>query len=160
MHYIGSNQHIVIETVSLKHLCRFWSPQFSLPFFNFSSLFSSHFFSSKKKGLTKDGVQFGVSKLSKNVKKVEKMPKMGVSDFAPKLAILVHDRFLPKSRKKTLQIAPLGPHFSKKWSIPHFDFSAVLSLGVGGVQSGGHFFVLKFVDFWRGQKKVCSDFRR
>ena len=100
------------------------------------------------------------SKLSNFLKKVEKMPKMGVSDFAPKLAILVHDRFLPKSRKKTLQIAPLGPHFSKKWSIPHFDFSAVLSLGVGGVQSGGHFFVLKFVDFWRGQKKVCSDFRR
>src|ERR1044072_7209902 len=50
MHYIGSNQQIVIETVSLKHLCRFWSPQFCLPFFNFSSLFSSHFFSSKKKG--------------------------------------------------------------------------------------------------------------
>src|ERR1044071_6036428 len=96
------------------------------------------------------------SKLSNFLKKVEKMPKMGVSDFAPKLAILVHDRFLPKSRKKTLQIAPLGPHFSNKWSIPHFDFSAVLSLGVGGVQSGGHFFVLKFVDFWRGQKKCAA----
>src|ERR1044071_7554195 len=100
------------------------------------------------------------SKLSIFIKKVEKSRKIEGPDFAPKLDILVHDRFLPKSRKKTLQIAPLGPHFSKKWSIPHSHFSAVLSLGVGGVRSGGHFFVLKFVDFWRGQKKVCSDFRR
>src|ERR1044072_4402909 len=114
MHYIGSNQQIVIETVSLKHLCRFWSPQFCLPFFNFSPLFSSHFFSSKKKGLTKDGVQFGVFKIVQFSQKSRKNAKNGGLGFCTKTCDFgTRPFFAKKSKKNAPNSPPRTPFFEK-----------------------------------------------
>ncbi len=90
----------------------------------------------------------------------EKNVIFGGSEKTRKLGFSVHDLFFSKSWKKTSKIAPLGPCFFEKHEGPHFVFFSVPRLGVGGVQSGGHFFVLKKEDFCRGQKKVCIDFRR
>src|SRR5581483_1731269 len=89
-----------------------------------------------------------VPKNPKKPKKPEKTRKMGVFEKRPKLAIFHFSGFWPKMAKNGLLIAPLAGCTNENPRGPRGHFFAVLVLVVGGVQSGGNFFLRFFPGFF------------
>src|SRR5579885_2116801 len=80
--------------------------------------------------------------------KSRKTRKMGVFEKRPKLAIFHFSGFWPKMAKNGLLIAPLAGCTNENPRGPRGHFFAVLVLVVGGVQSGGNFFLRFFPGFF------------